>query len=179
MFGQNTPGILPDAQDYSCRFNGLAISREIFGGRAWTIKEYNEKWLEARRLGIISGDLNRDGDFDDEGEDVIRDDSGLIKLLELPLQVIPPKSLNLPMVVDEAGILRIAPTLEPIDLGSYWVLERWFLEYSHFVVGDGTGRTLPFWDPWRPASRTRAKGKLLDLRVFKVVKVLAGDTGRK
>lgn len=166
MIYQHTRGILPDAQKYSCRFNSLLLSREILLGIPWTVTEYNEAWLAAKKAGIISGDLNMDGDFDDEGEDEILSDERLFELLSLPLRTISIWDLGLPIVTDERGIRRVAPSGEPLDPSRYWVLERWFWKQSHFVKGDGTGRNLPDWDPIEDGSLTRANGRLRDLRVY-------------
>jgi len=166
MIHQNDEGILPDAQKYSCRFNALARAREVILGEPWTVAEYNKAWEGARSVGIISGDLNHDGDYDDEGEDEILKDQELFYYLGLPLCIVP--FGDLPTMKDQRGILRVAPTKAPFDPMKYWVLEKWIWRYGHFIQGDGTGKANPIWDPLRGGSLTRARGRIESLRVFRI-----------
>jgi hypothetical protein len=46
----------------------------------------NTKWMEAIDKGIISGDLNKDGDMDDKKELEIQDHNKLLKHLNIPLR---------------------------------------------------------------------------------------------
>lgn len=157
---------MPDFQHYACRFLDLARSREAIAHRPWTARELMDKWVGARGKGIISGDLNHDGDFDDDGEDTILDDVALIEYLELPLRITSTKSIGLPTMIDDNGVERIAPSDTPLDPRAYWVLERWVYKIGHFVQGDGTGRKMPIYDSILYGSQTRRKGRIESLRVY-------------
>jgi hypothetical protein len=166
MIYQNDPGIVPDAQHYSCRFNVIARAREVLAGRPWTASQYNAAWEGARNAGIISGDLNGDGDYDDPGEDEILNDQRLFDYLGVPLRAVSLDLLGLPIKLDDRGIARVAPTASPLDSARYWVLERWVWRIGHFIQGDGTGKRPAIWDPIKNGSATRANGKIESLRVF-------------
>jgi hypothetical protein len=169
MLHQNEPGIVPDAQHYSCRFNVIARAREVFGGRPWTCAQYNAAWEGARNAGIISGDLNKDGDHDDPGEDEILDDQRLFDYLGVPLRAVSVDALGFPTLLDYRRIRRIAPTRAPFDPSRYWVAERWVWRIGHFLQGDGTGKAAPIWDPIKGGSQTRARGHIESLRVWVIV----------
>lgn len=167
MIHQNTDGIDADAKHYSCLFNVAVSSRDVLLSKPWTVDEYNAAWRRARLCGIISGDLNNDGDYDDAGEDEILRYQELFELLELPLVSVLPESLGLPLVKID-GVWRIAPTEEPLDASKYWVAEAWKWRIRHFVRGDGTGKKKAEWDPIHPFSLTRKNGAIESLRVFKI-----------
>jgi hypothetical protein len=166
MIYQTDAALLPDMQHYACRFLFLARAREVLVGKPWTATELNLAWIEAKDKKIISGDLNGDGDFDDPGEDEIKNDVALLELLELPLRVVPVEILGLPLMTDDRGITRVAPTLEPLDPKKYWVGERWIWKIGHFVQGDGTGKAPPLYDSIKGGSLTRKNGKIESLRVY-------------
>jgi hypothetical protein len=168
---QNAEGIVPDAQRYSCRFNCILRAREVLLGQTVTVEDYNAAWVGSRDAGIISGDLNRDGDFDDIGEDEILDDQALFDYLRVPLRAVPILALGLSTIIDDNGILRVAPQLAPLDYRRYWVLERWVWHSGHFVHGRGYAKDAPIWDPIAGGSNTRRRGFLESLRVFEIVKV--------
>lgn len=65
---QSDRSLLPVIQDYGCLFLCFAeVSPLIFEGMEGR-KALNKIWMEAEKKGYISGDLNRDGDYDDSGE---------------------------------------------------------------------------------------------------------------
>ena len=65
---QSDWSLLPVIQEYGCLFLCFAqISPLIFEGMEGR-KALNKIWTEAEKKGYISGDLNRDGDYDDSGE---------------------------------------------------------------------------------------------------------------
>lgn len=166
MIYQNYEGVLPDAQHYSCLFNDIALFREVVQHKLWTVAEYNEAWLAAKRLGYITGDLNNDGDFDDPGEDEIKNFNGLFDLLQLPLRVFDIEHSEFLLMKDSNGRVRLAPQLMPEN---YWTIERWVWQIGHFVKGDGTGLKQPTWDSIRGGSQTRKNGRLESLRAFEIV----------
>lgn len=74
---QSDKELLPVIRDYGCLFFCFAeASPLIFEGSSGR-KALNKIWQEATKKGYISGDLNRDGDFDDEGEAEIQNHTAL------------------------------------------------------------------------------------------------------
>ena len=169
MFYQNDPAAPADFQHYACLFSCLLRSRETILGKAWGIADGVAAWKAARSAGIISGDLNGDGDFDDPGEDEIRKYPELFRLLGLPLREIAPESLGLPLGFDHNGASRILPVIEALDLSRFWVIEAWRWKITHFVCGDGCGQRPVIYDPIRGGSLTVANGTIESLRIFEIV----------
>ena len=65
---QSDKELLTVIQDYGCLFLCFAnASPMIFEGSSGR-KALNKIWKEAEKKGYISGDLNYDGDYDDDGE---------------------------------------------------------------------------------------------------------------
>lgn len=65
---QSDKELLPVIQDYGCLFLCFAYASPlIFEGKEGR-RALNKIWTEAEKKGYISGDLNRDGDYDDSGE---------------------------------------------------------------------------------------------------------------
>lgn len=70
-------------QKYGCLFLCFAqASPMIFAGEEGR-KALNTLWNEAEERGYISGDLNKDGDYDDVGEAMVMNHNGLCKLFAL------------------------------------------------------------------------------------------------
>lgn len=169
MIYQNTPGIDADARKYSCLFNVIARAREVLCAKPWTVYAYNMAWRGARERGIISGDLNYDGDYDDNGEDEILDYQALFDFLDVPLRFVPCMALGL-SAISVSGTARTAPQDKPLDSMRYWTAERWIHGGGgHFVQGDGTGKRPAIWDPMSGGSRTRRLGVCESLRVFPIM----------
>jgi hypothetical protein len=171
MTYQNEPVFPPDMQHYACRFMCIARAREVLLEKPWLDKDLISEWAGARSRGIISGDLNHDGDFDDPGEDEILNDQDLFDFLEIPLKVAPLESLGLPLMTDAQGNRRIAPSASPLDPAKYWTLEKWIWRIGHFIQGDGTGKHPAIYDPIRGGSFTRANGHCESLRVYLITAV--------
>jgi hypothetical protein len=168
MFFQTDPGVPRDFHDYACLFSDCLAARPALGGADWSTDEAVAAWKLARSHGIISGDLNGDGDYDDPGEDEIQRYQDLFDAFRIPLRVIDPASLGHPMGPDRAGVMRILPTSKPLDLSRYWVIEGWRWKKLHFVVGDGTGRRPVRYDSIKGGSLTVANGAAESLRVFEI-----------
>lgn len=65
---QTSPYLLPVIQSYGCLFLCFAESSPIvFEGREGCVT-LNYIWQQAEKEGIITADLNKDGDYDDDGE---------------------------------------------------------------------------------------------------------------
>lgn len=69
----------PDIQHYGCLFLCFAESSPmIFTGISGK-KALNQIWEKAIEKGYISGDLNGDGDLDDDGEAIVLDHTALAR----------------------------------------------------------------------------------------------------
>lgn len=74
---QSDKDLLPVIQDYGCLFLCFAqASPLVFEGKEGR-KALNKIWEEAEKKGYISGDLNHDGDYDDDGEAEIQNHNAL------------------------------------------------------------------------------------------------------
>lgn len=74
---QTNPHLLPVIQSYGCLFLCFAESSPIlFAGEEGCLV-LNKIWEQAEAEGIISTDLNRDGDYDDDGEAEIQNHTEL------------------------------------------------------------------------------------------------------
>ena len=137
---------------YGCYFVSLAYFRPFRMGHDWTASELQEAWLEAIRVGAITGDLNTDGDMDDDGEAVIVNPDLLCHVLGLPLKY---KDGHFPLDT-------------PIPEGAY-VITEWYnpdTKFRHFVVGQ---RKPAQFDPIGGGSRTVREGYPVSLRIYERV----------
>jgi len=162
MIYQNDPRIKkarPYMAKYACGFMALAYYREKYQGSPWSLGELIDAWDIARPLdpslpGIISGDLNLDGDLDDGGECDIQNWGSLCNILGLRIRAI---------------VGHFSPD-DPMVKGNYTIC-AWFnpqTDFTHFVVG--THKPVEF-DPIAGGSRTVREGSPLwdGLRVFKQI----------
>jgi hypothetical protein len=74
---------------YACLFMDIAYAREYYHGYRWSKEELKRIWMEAKTKGVLSGDLNGDGDMDDKGELEIQSHNAVASLLGSPLTYIP------------------------------------------------------------------------------------------
>jgi hypothetical protein len=121
-------------------------------GHEYTVKGLLHTWEEAVKGGIISGDLNGDGDRDDDGESCIMDPNGLCRLLDLPLRYLD----------------KHFPVTEKIEENHYAIVP-WFnprTQFTHFVVG--LSRPVEY-DPIRGGSVTVREGWPKGLRLYEVL----------
>lgn len=80
---QTDRDLLRPIQKYGCLFLCFAqVSPMVFAGEEGR-KALNTLWKEAEERGYISGDLNKDGDYDDIGEAEVKDHNGLCRLFAL------------------------------------------------------------------------------------------------
>lgn len=143
MIKQNNSAMPKSCQKYGCAFVTLARYRELIpAGRLWSTEELSAAWTGAIKSGIVSGDLNGDGDMDDPGEATIQDWQQLVDYLRLPLQY-----------------LGKFPLGHPTTLGpDKYVLTAWINPangFVHWVDGDKIPVT---WDPIWPYSQTVLHG---------------------
>ncbi len=170
MIYQDNPRLPDYIQHYGCLVCVLARSREVIREAIWSAKELREAWEIAEDAGIISGDLNHDGDRNDDGEAEVLNYQGLFDLWNLPLRQHDIGWYGLPTMIDRNGAKRIAPSALPLDQNKLWVAERWVWKIGHFVQGDGTGKHFPYYDPISGGSLTRKNGAIESLRVFEIVR---------
>lgn len=74
---QSDKGLLPVIQNYGCLFLCFAYASPLIFEGAEGRKALNKIWTEAEKKGYISGDINHDGDYDDDGEAEIRNHNAL------------------------------------------------------------------------------------------------------
>ena len=74
---QSDKGLLPVINDYGCLVLCFAYASPLIFKGAEGRKALNKIWTEATKKGYISGDLNKDGDFDDDGEAEIHNHNAL------------------------------------------------------------------------------------------------------
>ena len=65
---QTDKGLIPAIQKYGCLFLCFAYASPLVFDGANGRQALNKIWNEATKKGYISGDLNNDGDVDDDGE---------------------------------------------------------------------------------------------------------------
>ena len=134
---------LPEAlQKYGGAFTSLAWYREKFHGRPWTAEGLAAAWAGAIAAGIISGDLNHDGDLSDPGEASILDWGALAHFLECRLQYLGKFEHG---AKEAVGAFCVVAWTNPAN------------GFTHFVVG--SSRPVTF-DPIFPGSITVRDGHL-------------------
>lgn len=80
---QSDKRLLRVIQQYGCLFLCFAqASPMIFSGEEG-INALNALWKKAEDEGAVSGDLNRDGDYDDRGEAEVKDHNKLAKIFAM------------------------------------------------------------------------------------------------
>ena len=116
---QSDKELLPVIQEYGCLFLCFAYaSHMIFEGSSGR-KALNKIWKEAEKKGYISGDLNHDGDYDDDGEAEIQNHTALAN----EFFALPVKYDNIHHKADEKIPSSVAV-----------VFGRYVYKYGHFVV---------------------------------------------
>lgn len=78
--------LISPIQHYGCYFLTLAEASPIIFKGDEGCQRLNGIWVKATELGIISGDINHDGDVDDDGEAEIQDATALAKMLGLKVK---------------------------------------------------------------------------------------------
>lgn len=74
---QTSEGLLPVIKKYGCLFMCHAYASPILFQGDDGVRKLNALWKKAVELGIISDDLNHDGDYDDNGEAEVLDHNAL------------------------------------------------------------------------------------------------------
>ena len=145
---QSDKELLTVIQDYGCLFLCFAnASPMIFEGSSGR-KALNKIWKEAEKKGYISGDLNHDGDYDDDGEAEIINHTALAN-----------EFFALPVRYD--NIHHKADEKIPSDVAV--VFGRYVFKFGHFVQLDKTKKVI--FDPLGK-SNTVINGKLKSMRWY-------------
>ena len=74
---QSDKELLPVIQTYGCLFLCFANASPLIFEGSEGRKALNKIWKEAEKKGYISGDINHDGDYDDDGEAEIQNHTAL------------------------------------------------------------------------------------------------------
>ena len=145
---QSDKELLTVIQDYGCLFLCFAnASSMIFEGSSGR-KALNKIWKEAEKKGYISGDLNHDGDYDDDGEaEVINHTALANEFFALPVRYD-----NIHHKADEKIPSNVAV-----------VFGRYVFKFGHFVQLDKTKKVI--FDSLGK-SNTVTNGKLKSMRWY-------------
>lgn len=95
MIRQTDPALNKYIQKYGCYFMSLAFHT----GKNFTAEELNKIWDMCIEKGYISGDLNKDGDFDDSGEAIILNPNGVCLLLGLKYRYVGKHNLGTDKII--------------------------------------------------------------------------------
>ena len=145
---QSDKELLTVIQEYGCLFLCFAnASPMIFEGSSGR-KALNKIWKEAEKKGYISGDLNHDGDYADDGEAEIQNHTALAN----EFFALPVKYDNIHHKADEKIPSNVAV-----------VFGRYIFKFGHFVQLDKTKKVI--FDSLGK-SNTVTNGKLKSMRWY-------------
>lgn len=145
---QTDSTLLPEIRKYGCLFLCFAQSSPtVFAGYSGAI-ELNALWKEAVKTGIITGDLNGDGDVDDDGEAIIADHNRLANEIF---------RMNVKYDGKHHGANELVPDNVKFVFGEYKY------NSSHFVVLNKLKSVIL--DPYG-SSNTVRNGKLVSMRWY-------------
>lgn len=139
--------LLKRIRDYGCLFLCFANkSPVVYKGDSGTNK-LNQLYKQAEKLGYISGDLNGDRDYDDEGEAEILDHNGLLSLFHIDAHY--------------DGIHHDATEIPGEDV--LFSFGKFFWKSPHFVEIDRDGEVI--FDPLDKSNTVR-NGTLVSRRFY-------------
>lgn len=131
---QANPKLISPIQSYGCYFLTLAEASPIVFQGDEGVQRLNGIWVKATELGIISGDINHDGDVDDDGEAEIQNVTRLAQ-----------EFFNLKVKYDgiHHGADEPVPANVKIVIGQYWYKGGHFvlLNKSKKVTFDSYGKS--------------------------------------
>lgn len=145
---QADPRLISPIQHYGCYFLTLAQASPIVFQGDEGCQRLNGIWVKATELGIISGDINHDGDVDDDGEAEIQDVTRLAQ-----------EFFNLKVKYD--GIHHGAD--EPIPANVKIVIGQYWYKGGHFVLLNKSKK--PIFDSYGKSNTVR-NGQLKSMRWF-------------
>ena len=139
--------LISPIQHYGCYFLTLAEASPTIFKEDEGCQRLNGIWVKATELGIISGDINHDGDVDDDGEAEIQDATALAKMLGLKVKY----------DGKHHDASEAIPANVKIVIGQYWYKGGHFvlLNKSKKVTFDSYGK-----------SNTVKNGQLKSMRFF-------------
>ena len=125
--------LISPIQHYGCYFLTLAEASPIIFKGDEGAQRLNGIWVKATELGIISGDINHDGDLDDDGEAEILDATEVAKMLGLKAHYD-----GVHHAPDE-----VIPSTVKVVIGQYWYRSGHFvlLNKSKKVTYDSYGKS--------------------------------------
>lgn len=133
---------LPIIQKYGCLYLCLyQASNKILSH-----KQLNDNWIELTKRGVISGDLNGDGDFDDAGEAEIFNHNAVCESFGLNVHYRNEHSL-------------ITANLDNAQI----IIGKYTYKYSHFVLLDNQLKII--YNSLKHSISVE-KGKLMSLRIY-------------
>ena len=135
-------------RSYGCLFLCFAYASPMIFDGAKGCKALNKIWKEAIKKGYIAGDLNGDGDMDDDGEAMLLDHNKIANEF-------------FAMEVKYDNVHHTAE--EKIPAGLYTVFGRFVWKGGHFVVLN-KDRTVKF-DPLGSSNAVK-NGKLQSMRWY-------------
>lgn len=144
---QSDSRLIKPIQTYGCYFLTLAQASPIIFKEDEGCQRLNGIWAKATELGIISGDINHDGDVDDDGEAEIQNASALAKMLGLNVRY--------------DGVHHKAD--EAIPLGVKIVIGQYWWKSGHFVLLNKSKKVI--YDSYGK-SNTVKNGYLKTMRFF-------------
>ena len=125
--------LLTVIQHYGCYFLTLAEASPIVFKGDEGCQRLNGIWAKATDLGYISGDINHDGDLDDDGEAEIQDATAVAKML----------GLNVKYDGKHHDASEAIPANVVVVIGQYWWRSGHFvlLNKSKKVTFDSYGKS--------------------------------------
>lgn len=148
-FNQKDERLLDVIQKYGCLFLSFAYNSPVLYTGENGINRLNTIWKALIDKGYITGDLNKDGDIDDEGESTIIRHTSVAQ------------ALGCRVIYD--GIHHTPEEIAPANVS--FAVGRFHYSYDHFVTVIKTSPHAVVWDSLGH-SNTVSKGKLMDIRWY-------------
>ena len=143
MIPQTHPLLAGWIQHFACLIDAVAAFREFVQKNPWRVHEFAAAVHLAVDKGIVSGDVNNDGDKDDPGEATVQDLQKLADHFGLPLKYLGK--------FDQKDYPRFTGP-------KYWVAVAWYnprTKFIHWVIGN---QKPVLWDSIGGGSVTVAEG---------------------
>lgn len=145
---QSDTGLLPEIREWGCLFLCFANASPLIFEGSKGREALNKIWKEAVKKGYITGDLNEDGDCDDDGESEIQNHTALANEF-------------FALSVRYDGIHHEADEKIPSKVAV--VFGKYFYKFGHFVQLDKSKKVI--FDSFGK-SNTVQNGKLISMRWY-------------
>lgn len=145
---QTSVGLDINIRHYGCLFLCFAFSSPLEFSGDIGVAELNRLWNLAIAKGYISGDMNGDGDLDDNGEAIVQEHEMLARDI-----------FHLPLTYDNRHRSADSPIPDNVAV----IFGRYVYKYGHFVVIDHDRNVI--FDPLGE-SNTVKFGKLESMRWY-------------